>query len=92
MSKTKEKHPDLIFHRGKPTAVILEINDYVEILKQIDDTDQLRFFEEIKQNPENFVLSDFQKESNELSEAGMDDYLKNLEEYEEKLASGEIRW
>jgi hypothetical protein len=27
-----------------------------------------------------------------LAEAGMSDYLKNLEDYEEKLARGEIHW
>jgi hypothetical protein len=28
----------------------------------------------------------------ELAEAGMDDYLSNLEDYEDRLVRGEIRW
>ena len=31
-------------------------------------------------------------ESMELAESGMEDYLGNLEDYEEQLARGEIQW
>lgn len=31
-------------------------------------------------------------EGTDLAEAGMSDYLANLQDYEERLARGEIRW
>jgi hypothetical protein len=34
----------------------------------------------------------FAAESAWLAEAGMDDYLAGLEDYEDRLARGEIRW
>lgn len=34
----------------------------------------------------------FAAESTWLAEAGMDDYLARLEDYEERVARGEIRW
>ncbi len=92
MPVTKTKHPDIIFRDGKPSAVILDIDEYEELLKQIDDTDDLAYLKKINQKPEEFISLAYQHKADELSAAGMGDYLANLEEYEEKLASGEIRW
>lgn len=43
-------------------------------------------------NPANFEEWKYSAETHELAEAGMSDYLSNLEDYEEKLARGEIKW
>ena len=45
----------------------------------------------LKQNPERGQQSELLADSTSLAAAGMDNYLSNLEKYEEKLARGEIQ-
>lgn len=39
-----------------------------------------------------FLLSKYARDAHELVEAGMSDYLETLEEYETRLARGEVEW
>ena len=61
--KTKRKLPDVIFREGKPTAVILDINDYRDMLEQLEDVADLQLLEAMRRKPLKFRrLEDFLKE------------------------------
>jgi hypothetical protein len=61
-----------------PEALIREVNDYIDFLLWRDRHDQLT----------NMTSLD----STEMVESDFSDYLSNLEEYETRLANGEIKW
>lgn len=61
--KTKKKSPEIIVRNGKPTAVILEIDEYQEMLERLEDADDLRDLAEMRKRPLKFKkLEDFLKE------------------------------
>ena len=61
--KTKRRPPDLVFSEGKPTAVILDIDEYQEMLERLEDSDDLRMLEEMRKKPLTFRrLEDFLEE------------------------------
>ena len=41
MSKTLAKKPQFVIKEGKPTAVILSIRDYEELLQRVEDAEDL---------------------------------------------------
>lgn len=49
--KTKKKHYEFVFRKGKPTAVILGIDEYEELLERLEDTENLKLLEEMKKTP-----------------------------------------
>jgi hypothetical protein len=61
-----------------PEALIREVNDYIDFLLWRDRHNQLT----------NMTSLD----STEMVESDFADYLSNLEEYETRLANGEIKW
>ena len=61
-----------------PEALIREVNDYIDFLLWRDRHNQLT----------NMTSLD----STEMVESDFTDYLSNLEEYETRLANGEIKW
>ena len=60
-----------------PENLLNEVNDYVDFLLMRN-----------KEKHENKTPSN----SEHLTESGMNDYLNNLEEYEELLSQGKIKW
>ena len=61
--KTKKKSPEIIVRNGKPAAVILEIDEYQEMLERLEDADDLRDLTEMRKQPLKFKkLEDFLKE------------------------------
>jgi PHD/YefM family antitoxin component YafN of YafNO toxin-antitoxin module len=59
----KRKAPEIVFREGKPTAVILDIDEYQEMLERLEDLDDLRMLERIRKGPLSFKrLDDFLKE------------------------------
>ncbi|MDP8240430.1 MAG: type II toxin-antitoxin system Phd/YefM family antitoxin [Candidatus Hatepunaea meridiana] len=63
MIETKTKHPDVIYREGKPAAVILNIDDYEELLEQIEDTEDIAYLQELRRNRMEFIsLEDLLKE------------------------------
>jgi PHD/YefM family antitoxin component YafN of YafNO toxin-antitoxin module len=61
--KTTKKIPELVLSKGKPTAVILDINEYKEMLERLEDVEDLRMLEEMRKKPLKFrKLEDFLKE------------------------------
>ncbi|PIU53509.1 MAG: type II toxin-antitoxin system Phd/YefM family antitoxin [Deltaproteobacteria bacterium CG07_land_8_20_14_0_80_60_11] len=53
-AKAKRKEPEIIFREGKPAAVILDIDDYQEMLERLEDAEDLRILAEMRQKPLKF--------------------------------------
>ena len=74
----------------KVEETILRIRELPEPL--IDEVHDLVEFLQMRKNPDRWGQWRVFNENLSLAESGMDGYLKDLCEYEEKLANGEIRW
>jgi hypothetical protein len=61
-----------------PDALVREVNDYIDFLLWRDRHNQLTSMTSLN--------------STEMVESDFSDYLSNLEEYETRLANGEIKW
>lgn len=62
-SKGKRKIPDLVLRDGKPAAVILDIDEYQELLERLEDAQDLKMLEGMRKRPLKFrSLEDFLKE------------------------------
>lgn len=62
-----------------PESLLQEVNDFVDFLQ-------------MKQNTTHWQLLNHYAEATNLAESDLSDYLSNLEDYEERLARGEIHW
>jgi hypothetical protein len=63
--KAKRKPPEIVLRDGKPSAVILDIDEYQEMLERIEDVEDLEMLEEMRKKPLKFKrLEDFLKEYN----------------------------
>lgn len=61
----KKKLPEIVLKNGKPTAVILDIDTYKEILERLEDIEDLKMLEDMRKKPLKFRrLDDFMKEYN----------------------------
>jgi PHD/YefM family antitoxin component YafN of YafNO toxin-antitoxin module len=59
-AKTKRKEPEIIFRGGKPAAVIIDIDEYQEMLERLEDAEDLKILAEMRQKPLKFKrLEDF---------------------------------
>ena len=59
----KAKGPDIVLRDGKPAAVILDIEEYRDILERLDDAEDLKMLEEMRKKPLEFRrLGDFLRE------------------------------
>lgn len=65
--------------RQLPESLVQEINDFIDFLL-------------IRQDNTRWQLWNQFREGLELSETGFSDYLSDLENYENRLARGEIQW
>jgi len=62
-SKHERKAPQFVIQDGKPSAVILEIDQYVEMLKKLEDMEDLKTLEQMRKKPLKFRrLEDFLEE------------------------------
>ena len=62
-SKVKRKSPEIVLKKGKPSAVILDIEEYRQILKRLEDLEDLNMLKEMRKRPLKFrKLEDFLKE------------------------------
>jgi PHD/YefM family antitoxin component YafN of YafNO toxin-antitoxin module len=43
--------PELIYRKGKPVAVILDIGAYEQLLEKLEQLEDLRILEEMRQQP-----------------------------------------
>jgi len=63
--RTKKKPPEIVIRDSKPVAVILDIDEYQEILERLEDAEDLMMLEEMRKKPLRFrKLSEFLKEYN----------------------------
>ncbi len=62
-----------------PDSLIQEVNDFVDLLLMKNDQERWQLWMQFT-------------ESSKLAESSFSDYLTNLEDYEAKLARGEIKW
>lgn len=63
--KAKRKKPGIVFRDGKPAAVILDIDDYKEILERLEDKEDLKVLDEMRKKTIKFRnLEYFLKEYN----------------------------
>lgn len=61
--KVKRKNPEIILRDGKPAAVIIDINEYQEILERLKDMEDIRVLKEMRRKPLKFrKLEDFLNE------------------------------
>ena len=63
--KTRKKKitPEIVFRQGKPTAVILDIEEYRELLERLEDAEDLKMLAAMRKKPLRFrKLADFLKE------------------------------
>ena len=61
--KQKGKTPEIVLREGKPTAVILDIGEYQEMLERLEDMEDLKMLENMRKTPLKFRnLEDFLKE------------------------------
>ncbi len=59
-TRVKKKNPEIILRGGKPRAVILDIEEYREILERLEDAEDLKALEEMRGKPLKFKkLEDF---------------------------------
>lgn len=62
-TKTVRRKPEIILRDGKPSAVILDIDNYHEMLKRLEDKEDLAALEKMRKRPLKFKpLNDFLKE------------------------------
>ncbi len=65
--------------RQLPEPLVEEVNDFVDFLLLRQDSARWQLWNQFT-------------ETLDLTEAGFSDYLPNLEDYEDRLARGEIQW
>jgi PHD/YefM family antitoxin component YafN of YafNO toxin-antitoxin module len=58
--KGKKRAPEVVLRGGKPTAVILDIEEYREMLERLEDMEDLKMLEDMRKKPLKFrSLDDF---------------------------------
>jgi PHD/YefM family antitoxin component YafN of YafNO toxin-antitoxin module len=61
--KAKKKYPEIVLKEGKPSAVILDIDEYREMLERLEDLEDLNMLKEMRKRPVKFrKLEDFLRE------------------------------
>jgi len=62
-SKVKRKTPEIVLREGKPSAVILDIDEYRQMLERLEDLEDLNMLKEMRKRPRRFrKLEDFLRE------------------------------
>jgi prevent-host-death family protein len=56
--KSKKKHPEIVFKEGKPAAVILDIEEYQEMLKRLEDLEDPKMLQQIRKQSVSFKKLD----------------------------------
>jgi PHD/YefM family antitoxin component YafN of YafNO toxin-antitoxin module len=61
--KSKKKAPEIVLREGKPAAVILDIEQYRDMLERLEDVEDLRILREMRKRPLKYrKLDDFLRE------------------------------
>ena len=63
-TRRKKREPEIIIRAGKPTAVILGIDEYRELLEKLEDAEDLKMLKAMRNKPLKFrKLEEFLKET-----------------------------
>jgi PHD/YefM family antitoxin component YafN of YafNO toxin-antitoxin module len=63
-TKKKRSEPEIVMRRGKPAAVILDIEEYRALLERVEDAEDLKMLKAMRKKPLKFrKLEEFLKES-----------------------------
>ena len=49
--RARRKNPEIVLRDGKPAAVILDIDEYQEMLERLEDVEDLKILEEMRKKP-----------------------------------------
>ncbi len=61
--KVRRKNPEIVLRDGKPSAVILDIDEYREMLERLEDTEDLKVLSAMRKKPLKFrKLEEFLRE------------------------------
>ncbi len=61
--KTKVPAPEIVLRNGKPAAVILDIEEYRELLERLEQTEDLKALQSMRRRPLKFRrIEDFLEE------------------------------
>lgn len=62
-ARTRRKRPEIVLRDGEPSAVILDIDDYRDMLERLEDAEDLKALEKMRRRPLQFRrLEDFLRE------------------------------
>ena len=62
-TKSERRPPEIVLRDGKPAAVILDIDEYQDMLERQEDVDDLEMLREMREKPLEFrKLDDFLSE------------------------------
>ena len=62
-NKVDRRSPEIVLRDGRPAAVILDIDEYQEMLERLEDLEDLKELAEMRSKPVKFrKLEDFLKE------------------------------
>ncbi|MBN1584709.1 MAG: type II toxin-antitoxin system Phd/YefM family antitoxin [Anaerolineae bacterium] len=53
-AKTERRAPEIILRNGQPAAVILDIDEYQEMLERLEDLDDLEMLRKMRERPLKF--------------------------------------
>ena len=63
-SEAKKKPLQIVYQDGQPSAVILDMQDYIEMLERLEDLEDLEMLNEMRSKPLEFrSLEDFVEQS-----------------------------
>jgi PHD/YefM family antitoxin component YafN of YafNO toxin-antitoxin module len=63
-ARRKKNEPEIVMRGGKPTAVILSIEEYGKLLERVEDAEDLKALRAMRKRPLRFrKLEDFLKDS-----------------------------
>lgn len=61
-AKRKRRDPEIVMRRGRPTAVIVGIEEYRDLFERAEDAEDLKTLKEMRKRPLNFrKFADFLK-------------------------------
>ena len=53
-ARAKKRSPELVLRDGQPTAVILDIGEYQDMLERLEDLDDLEVLKQLRERPPSF--------------------------------------
>lgn len=53
-AKVEKRPPEIVFRNGQPAAVILDIDEYQDMLERLEDLDDLAMLKELREKPLKF--------------------------------------